>query len=328
MAHPVHCFITADSPSSFGLFDKWLLSRQGNKAGLMCVMENSWQIVWKGLGAGSHVHDRSLLNNGSNKQLLKLTTQFYMKTSFAQARLIPLQVCTASLLLFLSPSLSAELRHFLSELCQEGMLTTPGIATLWEFTPLKVFFFITSCPLCVFSSLFLHFVSLLPASFFCFWHHPCFFSSVQVHTDTHIMYSPSPPPLLYRSVSGTTQHQLCGEHPGLSSTNLTVSRTPQPSPARLFLCAILIPILETCHTFYMEGWLDGQHLLNSFTLIWTTDECTTILLKEYKHRAKSVGYSNWTDDGSSCSSFLILFFHPNMVSSFPDAAPGTTNTRK
>lgn len=140
MAHPVHCFITADSPSSFGLFDKWLLSRQGNKAGLMCVMENSWQIVWKGLGAGSHVHDRSLLDNGSNKQLLKLTTQFYMKTSFAQARLIPLQVCTASLLLFLSPSLSAELRHFLSELCQEGMLTTPGIATLWEFTPLKVFF--------------------------------------------------------------------------------------------------------------------------------------------------------------------------------------------
>lgn len=63
-----------------------------------------------------------------------------MKTFFAQARLIPLQVCTASLLLFLSPSLSAELRHFLSELCQEGMLTTPGIATLWEFTPLKVFF--------------------------------------------------------------------------------------------------------------------------------------------------------------------------------------------
>lgn len=124
-----------------------------------------------------------------------MTAQFYMKTSFAQARLIPLQVCTASLLPFLSPSLSAELRHFLSELCQEGMLTTPGIATLWEFTPLKVFFLITSCPLCVFSSLFLHFVSLLPASFFCFWHHPCFFSSVQVHTDIHISRTPPLLPL-------------------------------------------------------------------------------------------------------------------------------------
>lgn len=324
MAHPVHCFITADSPSSFGLFDKWLLSRQGNKAGLMCVMENSWQIVWKGLGAGSHVHDRSLLDNGSNKQLLKLTTQFYMKTSFAQARLIPLQVCTASLLLFLSPSLSAELRHFLSELCQEGMLTTPGIATLWEFTPLKVFF-LSPPVLFVFFLLFFCILCLSFLLLFSVFGTIPVFSHLSKFTLTHTSCTP---PLLYRSVSGTTQHQLCGEHPGLSSTNLTVSRTPQPSPARLFLCAILTPILETCHTFYMEGWLDGQHLLNSFTLIWTTDECTTILLKEYKHRAKSVGYSNWTDDGSSCSSFLILFFHPNMVSGFPDAAPGTTNTRK
>lgn len=40
-------------------------------------------------------------------------------------------------------------------------------------------------------------------------------------------------PLIYGSVSGTLWHRQCSEHPGLSSTKLTVSRTQHPSAARL-----------------------------------------------------------------------------------------------
>lgn len=125
-----------------------------------------------------------------------MTAQFYMKTSLAQARLIPLQVCTASLLLFLSPSLSAELRHFLSELCQEGMLTTPGIATLWEFTPLKVFFYHLLSSLCFFFSFSAFCVS--PSCFFFLFLAPSLFFLIcpSSHWHTHHVLPLSSPSLV------------------------------------------------------------------------------------------------------------------------------------
>lgn len=54
--------------------------------------------------------------------------------------LTALSLCPPSLHFFL-PVLSAALRHFLSGLCQGGMLRTPGIVTLRESTPFKVFFY-------------------------------------------------------------------------------------------------------------------------------------------------------------------------------------------
>lgn len=150
-----------------------------------------------------------------------------------------------SLLPFLSPCLISSIKALLSGLCQGGMLTTPGIVTLREFTPLKVFYhLLLSFPVFSLSTVCICSISASPACFTSFvLHHPCFFSSTQVHIDTHI-HSPSST-LLYRSVSGTPWHRLCGERPGLSSTNLTVSRTPQPSAA----CLFLTQILETCVKF-------------------------------------------------------------------------------
>lgn len=56
-------------------------------------------------------------------------------------------------------------------------------------------FFITSCPLCVFSSPFLHFVSLLPASFFFFFGTIPVFSHLFKFTLTHTSRTPPLLPL-------------------------------------------------------------------------------------------------------------------------------------
>lgn len=119
-----------------------------------------------------------------------------------------------SLLPFLSPSLISSIKALLSGLCQGGMLTTPGIVTLWEFTPLKVFItssslFLSSLSLS-FSSVHICFIPVFAACFLSFvLHHPWFFSSIQVHIDTHTPPSSSSFSL-YRSVSGTPWHRLCG----------------------------------------------------------------------------------------------------------------------
>lgn len=109
-----------------------------------------------------------------------------------------------SLLPFLSPCLISSIKALLSWLCQGGMLTTPGIVTLWEFTPLKMFYhLLLSLPFslsfcCVYLPYFC--LSSLFHVFF-FDTHPWFFSSTQVHIDTCV--SPPPPPLVSLCVRNT-----------------------------------------------------------------------------------------------------------------------------
>jgi len=97
-----------------------------------------------------------------------------------------------SLLPFLSSSLISSIKALLSGLCQGGMLTTPGIVTLREFTPLKVFITSSSFPpsLSLFLSLlcvYLYYISVSPASFTSFvLLHPLFFSQLHNFTHTHI----------------------------------------------------------------------------------------------------------------------------------------------
>lgn len=167
-----------------------------------------------------------------------------------------------SLLPFFSPWLISSIKALLSGLCRGGMLTTPGIVTLREFTPLKVFYHLllsfrffslslaTLCICCI--------LPLLPVSRLLFYTTPGF-SHRHKFTLTHTHTLPLLP-LLYRSVSGTPWHRLCGERPGLSSTNLTVSRTPQPSAACLFLRVFLTQILETCYVWILKtGFVDGNY---------------------------------------------------------------------
>lgn len=116
--------------------------------------------------------------------------------------------------------LSAALRLFYLG----GMLTTPGIVTVLEFTPLKAFLFIHH-PSSVPALLSLRSVSVL----YCVVFHLCF-CCVKVHTRTlsHTLLLLLLLFLLsYQPVLGTSWHRLSSEHPSLSSTTLTVSRTSQ-----------------------------------------------------------------------------------------------------
>lgn len=158
--------------------------------------------------------------------------------------------------------LSAVLRHFLSGLCQEGMLTTPGIAALWECTPLKVFlssppFLSSFSPLSLVLQFFCTYFSPSCFFFFLFWHQLCFFSSIRVHTDTHQVLPP-PPLLSCRSVSGATPHRPGGEHPHLSWANLTVSRTLRLSSAPSFfpLCCFYCDLWDMWSVLYW-GLMDS-----------------------------------------------------------------------
>lgn len=144
------------------------------------------------------------------------------------------------LLPFLSPCLISSIKALLSWLCQGGMLTTPGIVTLWEFTPLKMFYhLLLSLPFSLsLSAVSIYRISVSPACFTSFSLTPTpGFSHRHKFTLTHAFLPLLP--LLYRSVSGTPWHRQCGEHPGLSSTKLTVSRTSQLSAARLTLGVFL-----------------------------------------------------------------------------------------
>lgn len=197
----------------FSSFDDWLLWGENNEARLMSPTADLLR---------SHEESRKppnvLLNYEFNKSFLKVSAWLHIQAPpllrlashlFRSLQHLPLpkhvshvstppghrRLCFPVVLppLQRSPSTSllplliSSIKEPLSGLCQRGLLTTPGIVTLWEFAPFKVF-------LITFSSLFLS-SFLSPFCFvFCLFpffllYQPCFVSLTWTHTHTHTTLS-------------------------------------------------------------------------------------------------------------------------------------------
>lgn len=235
----------------------------------MSVIQNSWVRLFQEAWKQSSVHDwglwiMELISNSSDRQRND-TSKFCLCSSLSHTSAGP---CSAALVSvhrtacwFLSapvPSLWAiwppsfffflrlisSIKALLSGLCQGGMLTTPGIATLREFTsssflsppPPPLFLLFALC-------VFFNYQSLQPVSLL-------LFDTTAVFSLWHKAVCSLPP--LYCSVSGTRWHRLWGEFPGLSTLNLTVSRTLQPSTASRLLRVFFSEILEMFYFWILK----------------------------------------------------------------------------